>query len=159
MNRIDFDHAVNDLLQKADAIIPDDKMELLPPLKEMPNGRAWHQFELELWKIGEQIRQIETKEKKRLNDEQVNRILKICQNENAERGRESFVMLLARKGYASYSDRIIGLLSDADVYGHVIYTLYKMGDGRYVDFIRPFTIDQRSWIQKEAKRYVERFDK
>ena len=93
MNRIDFDNAVNDLLQKADAIIPDDKMEPLPPFKEMPNVRAWHPIELELWQIGEQIRQIETKEKKRLNGEQVNRILKICQNENAERGRESFVML------------------------------------------------------------------
>ena len=158
MTRMEFDHAVNELLQKADAIIPKHKAETLLPLQEMPNVRGWHLFEHELWETGEQIRQIETKEKKRLNDEQINRILKICENENAGRGRESFVMLLARKNYASYGDRIIGLLSDADVNGQVIYTLYKMGDGRHADLIRPFATEQRAWIRREAKRYIEKFD-
>ena len=158
MTRMEFDHTVNGLLQKADAIIPKNKMEALSPLKDMPNVRDWRLFEHELWELGEQIRQTETKEKKRFDAEQVGRILTICENENAGRGRESFVMLLARKSYASYGDRIIGLLSDADVNGQVIYTLYKMGDGRHADLIRPFAAEQRTWIRKEAKRYIEKFD-
>ena len=152
-----FEKAVDLLLEKAEAKIPDTKLPDLPYLKEAPDVHDWHMFELEIWDIGEEIRQLASKYKKKFNEEQINRIIHICLDKRAKRGRQSFVMLLGKKAYSDYSKAIICLLRDKDVDGHIIYTLYKMQAGQYVNLIIPFTYHKKTWIKNEAKRYVKKY--
>ena len=97
------------------------------------------------------------KYKKKFTVEQIGRIIGISLDIKAKRGRQSFVMLLGKKAYNEYSEVLIPILCDGDVDGQVIYTLYKMQAGQYVDLIKHFTEHKRSWIRNEAKRYIQKF--
>ncbi len=156
-NRGLFDCEVNKLLNAAEEKIPDTELPDLPYLKEAPDVHDWYMFEHEIWDIGEDIRQFTVQNKKKFNEEQIGRIIGIFLDKRAKRGRQSFVMLLGKKAYNGYSDVLISLLCDDDVDGQVIYTLYKMQAGQYVDLIKPFTEHNRTWIRNEAKRYIQKF--
>ena len=156
MNRNDFDSAVNNLLDDAESIIPKEDLPPLPFMKQAPEVHDWYDFEHLLWKKGEEIRGLIVKEHKDLNKEQSSRVCDICLNKNAKRGRQSFVMLLGKNRYNEYADKVVGLLSDEDVDGHVISTLYKMGTTEYQEFVKPFLNSKYAWIRNEAKRYINR---
>ncbi len=152
-----FDCEVDRLLKKAEEKIPDTELPDLPYMKEAPDVHDWYMFEHEIWNIGEEIRQLTVKYKKKFTVEQIGRIIGIFLDIKAKRGRQSFVMLLGKKAYNEYSEVLIPILCDGDVDGQVIYTLYKMQAGQYVDLIKPFTEHKRSWIRNEAKRYIQKF--
>ena len=95
--------------------------------------------------------------KKALTQSQIDRIINICLDERAKRGRQSLVLLLGKKVYQKYSDKIAPLLDSDDIDGQVIDTLYKMQAGQYVDLIRPFMNHKRTWIKNTAKRYVQKY--
>lgn len=156
MNRVSFDTEINNFLSSSEKLIPDKDLPPLPFMELASYVHDWYDFELQLWDIGEKIRQLILKEHKEMNREQSNRVLNICLNKNAKRGRQSFVMLLGKKRYCLYAHKIAVLLSDDDVDGHVISTLYKMGTTDYEEQIKPFINHNRSWIRNEAKRYINR---
>ena len=156
-NRKISDHEVDKLLKEAEEKIPDTELPDLPYLKEAPDVHDWYTFEHEIWDIGEEIRQLTVQNKKKFNEEQIGRIIGICLDKRVKRGRQSFVMLLGKKAYNGYSGALIPLLCDDDVDGHVIYTLYKMQAGQYVEQIKPFVEHKRTWIRNEAKRYIQKF--
>lgn len=158
MNRTAFDNEMEQLLSAAESIIPDSIMPDLPYMTSAPDVHEWHSFELTLWNTGEKIRQLISLHKKSLTQSQLERILNICQDRRAARGRQSFVLLLGRKQYADYSHALIPLLNDDDVNGHVIDTLYKMQAHGYSDVITPFLAHHHSWIRKAAGRYIQKFD-
>ena len=127
-------------------------------MKEVPDVHDWYMFEHELWAVGEEIRQLTLKYKKKFDKSQLDRIVNICLDKRAKRGRQSFVMLLGRKQYAGYADKIVTILEDEDVEGHVINTLYKMQAGQYVELMKPFLNHKRTWIRNEAKRFINKFE-
>ena len=156
-NREVFDCEFDILIKKTVEKIPDTELPDLPYMKEAPDVHEWYMFEHEIWDIGEEIRQLVVKHKKKFTEEQITRIISICLDRRAKRGRQSFVMLLNKKAYCDYSERIISLLSDDDVEGHVIYSLYRMQAGQYNELIKPFLNHKRTWIRNEAKRYIQRY--
>ena len=95
--------------------------------------------------------------KNKLNVSQIERIVKICLDKRAKRGRQSFVMLLGKKMFSEYAEQIASLLNDDDVDGQVIDTLYKMQAGQYVNLITPFAEHKITWIKNEAKRYIKKY--
>lgn len=152
MDRKTFDSKINSLLENAEQKIPN---EYFPTLIST-NISTWHNFEYELWGIGEVIRQIIHEEKKDLNVEQADRICEICLNSKAKRGRQSFVMLLSKKRYFKYADRLVSLLKDVDVSGHILDALYKMKALQYQEEVKPLLSSEYTWIRKLAKRYIEK---
>ena len=156
-NREVFDCEFDILIKKTVEKIPDTELPDLPYMKEAPDVHEWYIFEHEIWDIGEEIRQLVVKHKKKFTEEQITRIISICLDKRVKRGRQSFVMLLGKKVYSDFSKSIISLLNDEDVDGQVIYTLYKMQAGHYVDLVTPFTKHKRPWIRNEAKRYVQKY--
>ena len=158
MSRTAFDNEMEDLLSAAESLIPDSIIPDLPYMTSAPDVHEWHNFELALWNTGEKIRQLISQHKKPLTQNQLERILNICQDKRAARGRQSFVMLLGRKQYADFSHRLISLLNDDDIDGHVIDTLYKMRAPGYSTIITPFLQHNRSWIRKAAERYIQKFE-
>ncbi|MBR2483595.1 MAG: hypothetical protein IKB53_02495 [Oscillospiraceae bacterium] len=152
-----FDAEICRLLTKAEETIPNEILADLPYMKLAPDVHEWYRFEHELWEIGEEIRQFISKHNKKLNESQINRILNICLDKRAKRGRQSFVMLLGRKMYRDYSDRLISVINDDDIAGHVIDTLYKMQEEKHVELISPFLQHDRTWIRNVAKKYIQRF--
>ena len=148
MDREIFDNELNFLLAKAEDKIPNENLPNLPFMELAPDVHDWYMFEHEIWEIGEEIRQLIFSSKKVLTDFQIDRIINICLDERAKRGRQSFVLLLGKKAYQKYSDKIVPLLNSDDIDGHVIDALYKMQAGQYVDLIHPFTTHKKTWIKK-----------
>ena len=157
MDRKAFDSDLNNLLTRAEALIPEENLPDLPYMDLAPDVHDWYEFEHRLWEIGEEIRQFLSENKNKLNKNQIDRIVSICLDKKAKRGRQSFVMLLGKKIYNSYADMIVTVLNDDDVDGQVIDTLYKMGAKEYVEQIEPFLTHNRTWIRNEAKRYVKKY--
>lgn len=157
MDRNTFDSNLHELIEAAKKHIPNHVLPDLPCTPELPGVPAWYEDELAIWNQGEAIRQLVCTARKKLNNTQVMEILDICQNQNARRGRESFVMLLGQRAYAAYAPQIAALLGDRDVGGHCIYTLYKMGAAGYSAEIAPFLADERTWVRDYAKRYMQRY--
>ena len=157
MDRDFFDKELDRLLTQAESLIPDEDMPDLPFISIAPDVRDWHTFEMQLWDVGEEIRQLICDGKKALTKDQVGRIISICLNEKGKRGRQSFVLLLGKKAYQMYAPALAPLLSSDDVNGHVIDTLYKMQAGQYADLIIPFTDHKITWIRNAAKKYVQKY--
>ncbi|MEE1185793.1 MAG: hypothetical protein UHN02_00190 [Acutalibacteraceae bacterium] len=157
MTRKDFDNELNNLLTSAEALIPEDNLPDLPFMDLAPDVHDWYKFESELWGVGENIRQFLLENKNKLNRSQIERIVEICLDKRAKRGRQSFVMLLGKKMFCDYAEQIVTLLNDDDVDGYVIDTLYKMGATEYADLIEPFLTHNRTWIRNEAQRYIQKY--
>ncbi len=157
MDRNAFDKEIEKLLAKAESKIPNEMLPDLPFMESVPDVHDWYMFEHELWEIGEEIRQLILMGKKALSQSQIDRIINICLDERAKRGRQSFVLLLGKKAYQKYSDKIVPLLNSDDIDGQVIDTLYKMQAGQYVDLILPFVNHKRTWIKNIAKKYIQKY--
>ncbi len=157
MDRKAFDNEIDNLLNRAEVLIPEENLPDLPFMDLAPDVHDWYEFEHKLWDVGEEIRQFLSENKNKFNNSQIYRIVKICLDKRAKRGRQSFVMLLGRKMYCGYSEQIVAFLNDDDVDGQVIDTLYKMAAKEYVDLIEPFLTHNRTWIRNEAKRYIMRY--
>ena len=157
MDRLDFDNRLDKILSEAEALIPSEALPDLPFMPEAPDVHDYYRFELDLWDKGEEIRQLILDSKKKPNIDQIKRICNICTNPFAKRGRQSFVMLLGKKCYAEYAPIIASFLSDDDIDGHVVDTLYKMGTPDYVAQIQPLTKHNRTWIRNIAKKYINKY--
>lgn len=157
MDRNHFDKKIDEFLFKAENLIPNDVLPDLPLIS--PDVHDWYDFEHQLWEIGEEIRMFLKENNRKLNQYQIDKIVDICLDKRAKRGRQSFVMLLGRKVYADYADKIVSLLSDDDVDGHVIDSLYKMQVGGYSIYIKPFLNHNRKWIKNEAEKYITKYGK
>lgn len=157
MDRKDFDSTLDFLLFKAEDLIPEENLPDLPYMDLAPDVHEWYDFEHRLWEIGEDIRLFLSENKNKLTKKQIERIVSICLDKKAKRGRQSFVLLLGKKIYNSYADKIVTVLYDDDVDGQVIDTLYKMGAKEYVELIEPFLAHNHTWIRNEAKRYILKY--
>ncbi len=158
LNGKTFDDNFKALLTKAENLVPKENLPDLPYMDAASDVHEWYQFEGQLWDVGEEIRQLIVEHNKKLNEPQVKRIIEICLDKRAKRGRQSFVLLLGKKCYCTFADEIIHLIDDDDIDGHVINTIYKMQAGQYVDKIKPFLNHKRTWIRNEAKRYIQKYE-
>ncbi len=106
--------------------IPDTRPNDLPP-KQFPGVPEMYGFEHELWRLGEEVRQvINQKTSLRRNRELYSSFLEIARNRAGMRGRQSWILLFAYKSCDAWAGEIAALLPDSDVDGHVISALYKM---------------------------------
>ena len=104
LSRKTFDDNLEILLTKAEKLIPNEELPDLPYMDAAPDVHGWYQFEHQLWDVGEEIRQLIAEHHKKLNEPQVKRIIEICLDKRAKRGRQSFVLLLGKKCYCTFAD-------------------------------------------------------
>ena len=78
MDRKSFDQQLEVLLKKAEDKIPNEILPDLPFMELAPDVHDWYMFEHEIWKTGEEIRQLILNNKKVLKDSQITRIISIC---------------------------------------------------------------------------------
>jgi hypothetical protein len=124
----------------------------------LPGIPKWYDFEMKVWELGEKVRQKLEKCKPLWKDKELlDLFLPICLNENAKRGRQSFIMLFWFKHCEPYSSRIITQINDDFVTGHVIQGLNKMKASGYLEIVRPFTNHKIAWIRNQAKKFVSQF--
>ena len=147
-----------DLIAQASNLIPQTLEPDLETTSTLTTAPAWRQFELSVWEIGEQIRQITSEHiSLRKDTELLDKIIEICINRNAKSGRQSFIMLLWFKHCEKYSGLLVKHLDDVNVRGHIIQGLNKMQANGYGKLIEPFTSDKTTWVKKQAKLYIEKF--
>jgi hypothetical protein len=143
-------------VEKALSQIPEARPSDLPPTELIPDVPAWHGFEHELWRIGEEVRHVISEKTTLQEDREIySRFLEIARNRAAIRGRQSWVLLFAYKPCASWAAEIAGLLPDTDIEGYVISALCKMKAPGFSEDIRPYQDSEITWIRKKAKHYLE----
>ncbi|PKV48859.1 hypothetical protein ATE84_0874 [Aquimarina sp. MAR_2010_214] len=158
MTKEEAKNTVLDLIEEAKGKTPNTLETDLPVFEEFPDVPSWHDFEYEIWKLGEDIRQILADHKSLRKENSITeKIVDFCLDKNAKRGRESFVMLLWYKHNQKYANRLIGLINDKYVYGHIIEGLNKMQVSGFEKEVLPFVDDKRTWIKKQAKKYLEKY--
>jgi hypothetical protein len=142
-------------IEMAQNLLPEQYLEPLPPKEELMGAPEWRKFDHSLWKLGEDIRQYFLRAPRLRNDKELQaKLLSIACDRRALRGRQSFIMLFASKSSREYANDIASQLGDPSVDGQVIYTLYRMRAKGFAENIRSFTQHDRSWVRKEAKRYI-----
>ena len=156
-DRAALNSEINDLLAETEATIPREMATDLPYMKQFPDVHEWHDFELKIWDMGEKIRQLIFSSKATFDQGQIRRIVDICLDKRAKRGRQSFVMLLGKVKYREQAHALIPLLEEEDVDGQVIDTLYKMRANGYVSLMTLFLKHKKTWIRNIAKKYVQKF--
>ena len=155
MDNIEAKQRILTLINKAEELTPQVFEDNLPSKKDLLGEPEWHFYEHEIWKLGEEIRQILLSNKPLKKDnELIERIIKICTNRNSKRGRQSFIMLLWSKDYSKYADKLISQLNDRFVYGHVIESLNKMKVEGFSKIIKPYCEDKVTWIRNQAIKYI-----
>ena len=148
------------IIAEVEAMTPKELEPDLLPIKGFPDVPEWHRFELDIWTLGEKIRQLLLKNKALRKDKDIfEKILQISLNPKSKRGRQSFIMLLGNTNYTHFANKLITQIADKFVYGQVLHSIYKMRATGYVEIISPYCNDKKAWIRNEAKRYVEKFDK
>ena len=119
--------AVMRLLEEATSHIPDSRPADLPPTELTPDVPDWHDFEHELWRLGEEVRHVINEKTALRKDQEIySRFLDIAKVRSGMRGRQSWVLLFAYKPCASWATEIASLLPDPDIEGHVISALCQM---------------------------------
>ena len=147
-----------DLINRAKIIIPKEYAENLK-INALTNQPEWHSFESEIWRIGEDIRQILSKNPKLKNNEKLFEcLLEIATNKNAKRGRQSFILLFGSIKQSKHSEKLITQINDEFVSGHIIDTIYKMKTGNYSNEIKPFCNNKFAWIRNTAKKYIKKHE-
>ena len=143
------------IINKTESVIPCEPVPDLPP-KDFPGIPEYHSFENDVWSYGEEIRPLLTKHPElRVDTEIQERILKICLNKNAKRGRQSFIMLIGNLKFSNYAQEISTQINDPFVSGHVISTLTKMKKAGFYREVSPFLESKITWVRKEAKKYCD----
>lgn len=159
MDKKEARQSVMQLLSETEKLIPKTLDAGLAAFDNLQNIPTWDNYEFEIWKHGELIRNIFLKHKVLNKDpELLDRIVNICLNRNSKRGRQSFIMLLWNKDCQLYADKIISQLDDKFVYGHIIEGLNKMKASGYVGIVKPYCDDKITWIKNQAKKYVDQYD-
>lgn len=153
----DPENEIMKLIEMAKSDIPKEMSVDLEadPLTKLPE---WHFFEQQIWKNGEDIRQILLANKKLKEREDIfDRLLEIATDTKAKRGRQSFILLFGSVRHSKYAAALIEQINDEFVNGHVIDTIYRMKTDKYIREIEPFCTDKFAWIRNTAKKYVEKF--
>lgn len=147
---------IKDIVRRTVKLIPSTYEKNRPPMKLFPDVPEWHNYEYDIWKNGEQIRQILLEHKNLRKDKLLlDSFLAVALNRNAKRGRQSFILLFGYKSCAAYAGLLAEQLDDVFVRGHIIEVLNKMKVSQYVSLVMPYTTDKISWIRNQAKRYVQ----
>ena len=151
-------HQIERLIRDAEALIPANMTPDLPAGEMTSGSPEWHNFEHEIWQVGEKVRQLMTKNASLRTDSTLqSSIAGICSNRNAKRGRQSFLMLLGYKCCQSHARTVASQLNDPCVEGHVIDTLIKMKAPGFVNEIQSFVSHRTPWVRKKAKTYCQRY--
>ena len=147
-----------ELIAKAKELTPVQLEPDLEPIEGFPDVPNWHDYEHKIWAIGANIRTIMFSNKSLRKDKDINDlVIYFCSNKNAKRGRQSFVLLLGYKHLAVYAPKLIKLIDDEYIDGHVIDTIYLMQSEGYEKEIRPFATHKITWIRKTALKYLEKY--
>jgi hypothetical protein len=140
---------------EASRLMPDSRPADLPPTAIIPDVPAWHDYEHQLWRLGEEVHQLFGKQPNLRKDESLySSIFGIVAHRAGMRGRQSWVWHFGCKQCSNWASKIAGLLPDPDIDGHVISALYKMKAPRFSGKILPYRESRKTWVRKEAVRYL-----
>lgn len=123
-----------------------------------PDGPIiWVNHESLTWSIGERIRQALRRHRKLRSDPALWLAIEaIATNAAVGKGREPFVMLLGQYGGRDRAPILLQLLDDPEVAGHALYALRLLGVPGAERKARELECSRRTWIRKEAKKYLEK---
>lgn len=145
----------DNLLSRAEKIIPKTLEPDLPPTELFPDVPDWHDFEHKIWRLGAELRQlVQANPALRKEDELYRRILKISMNRNAKRGRQAFIMLFDSKQLSKFAPDLIMQIDDKFVEGHIVKAIQKMPAIGFNNEIKPFAEHKTAWIRNVAKKYL-----
>jgi hypothetical protein len=118
---------------------------------------TWRRYESLVWALGEAFRRVMLRIRQLRGGERVfDQVRSLCFDRRFGKGRESFTMLLGRYGGETQIPALIKLLADPEICGHAVYALRLLGATEAADSIRPFLDSPKTWVRKEAQKFLQR---
>ena len=130
---------VQDLLREANAVTPPHEEPDLPPGELTQGAPEWYPFEYAIWDLGDRIRRVLDQCTKLRGDQSLcEQFLQVVNDRRGKRGRQPFVLLFGYKRCAPFAGRLVSVINDWQVSGHVIDSLIKMQAPGFADIVLPF---------------------
>lgn len=156
MRKAELRGAIAKRVEEAHQLAPHDRPDDLVGMDTRPEIPSWHSHEHQVWRVGEEIRQLMAKQTKLRRDVELQEaFVEIGTDRRFGRGRQPFIMLLGYRACAVQAPAIAAIVGDPEVQGHAINTLYKMRARGYSNLIERGLGSPATWICKAARRYVE----
>ncbi|KAF2080255.1 hypothetical protein [Flavobacterium sharifuzzamanii] len=117
----------------------------------------WYSFEHRIWRLGEDLRLL-LKKKKGFKKSMLiqDTIIDILKNDKYGKGRQTFALLIGELKCDLMKDDIKMLLSDKDIYGHLIISLRKLKIKGFDEKMKSIINSEKGWIKSEAKKYLDK---
>jgi len=93
------------------------------------------------------------------NPSVVSEMLQIAGDKRFQRARQMIVLALGRLKDPRIVRVLTGLLTDRDVLAHAVIALGRQGDPDSLSHLRPFLLDENSYVRQEARKAVARIEK
>lgn len=103
------------------------------------------------WAIGNTLSIIQDKS-------HVDTYIDIMTNKKHGTARQMVAILLGKLRCQKALQTLISLLSDEEIYGHVIVALGHFKDYKLIEYIKPFVNTNEAWIRKEAKHSIKKLE-
>jgi hypothetical protein len=121
-------------------------------VKDVPSSAIGH--DSYRWGIGSLLEAVASKK-----SSNVSSYLAIATDKIYGKSREMVVLALAKLNSADINDVLISLLKDEQVCGYAIMALGKRRATKAATLIRPFELNGKAWIRKEAAKALRIMEK
>jgi hypothetical protein len=132
------------------------KPNIPTPRDALDGGTRWHDFEWQVWAIGEGIRRwLVAHPRMRREPRLIERLIAVMTTGTLRRGRQSFFMCIGAAAKA-HAKVVADCLDDDDVCGHAASALLRMKVLEFSEQMDPLLIHRHRHIRRTAERYIAR---
>ncbi|WP_427875386.1 hypothetical protein [Flavobacterium sp. MMS24-S5] len=118
--------------------------------------RVWYSFEYDIWRLGENLRNIIKKKNFKKSARVEKAIIEVLMNNRYGKGRETFALLVGEFKFHLSEKQVQTLLEDKEVYGHLIVSLRKLRMKGFDEKMKIIINSEKGWIKTEAKKYLDK---
>jgi hypothetical protein len=160
-SKIEDEEFINSLNEESLSILIDDLCRYwFENNKEKANSefslRVWYSFEYNIWRLGENLRNIIKKRNFKKSARVEKTIIDVLMNNRYGKGRETFALLVGEFKFHLSDKQIEILLEDKDIYGHLINSLRKLKIKGFDEKMKSIINSEKGWIKSEAKKYLDK---
>ncbi len=150
---------VSDIVERLDHLIASAPAEVPPdlPLSPTSGQPEWYAFEHRVWSEGVALQALLAPTAHlRKHPIVLDAVVRVLECRGLRRGRQAFAPLLEIRAAASFAPRLVPLLADPDIGGHVVAALVRMRAPSLRSHLAPFTESPHAWVRRLARSYLAR---
>jgi hypothetical protein len=149
----------DEVVQRLDHLIASAPRDVPPdlPLSSVTGQPEWYAFEHRVWSEGEALRSVLAQHGRlKRHPDVLLAVVRVLECPGLRRGRQSFSFLFESRAAQPFAPRLVPLLSDPDIAGHVVAALVRMHAPGLQQQLAPYATSPVAWIRRLAQSYLTR---